>query len=132
MQNVQWLSHPIAIDTHAWWATSRRAGNALGNTSVNSRTSIWGPSVSALRRRSSNSGNAWVPTTTSTHGARSWIWPRSFWARHPATTIRMRGFACFSGRRCPRLPYSRLSAFSRTAHVFNTTTWASTASSART
>src|SRR6266545_3999347 len=132
MQNVQWLSQPIAIETHAWWATSRRAGSALGNTSVNSRTSIWGPSVSARRRSSSNPGNAWVPTTTSTHGARSWIWPRSFWARQPATTIRRRGFACFRGRRCPRLPYSRLSAFSRTAHVFNTTTWASVASSART
>ena len=40
MQNVHALSHPTAIETHAWWATSRSAGNALGKTSVISLTSI--------------------------------------------------------------------------------------------
>ena len=129
MQNVHALSHPTAIETHAWCSTSRRAGRALGKISVCSLISSWGPSLSARLRRSSSPGSAWVPTTTSTHGARSWIVPPSFCARHPATTIRIRGLASFNGLRCPRLPYSRLSAFSRMAHVLNTTTSASAASS---
>ena len=37
MQNVQALSHPGAIDTHARNASSRAAGSALGKTSVYSR-----------------------------------------------------------------------------------------------
>ena len=46
MQKVHALSHPTAIETHAWCATSRSAGRALGKISVCSRTSSWGPSVS--------------------------------------------------------------------------------------
>src|SRR4030095_10799086 len=88
MQNVHALSHPTAIETHAWCATSRSAGRALGEISV----------------RSPHADSACVPPTTSTHGARSRIVLPSFCARHPATTIRIRGFACLSGRRCPRLP----------------------------
>ena len=41
---------------------------ALGNVSVCSRTSIWGPSVSERSNRSRRCGSAWVPTTTSTQG----------------------------------------------------------------
>src|SRR3954451_7220803 len=44
----------------------------------------------------------------------------------------MRGFAAFRGRRRPRLPYRRLSAFSRIAQVLRTTTSASAASSVAT
>ena len=58
-------------ETQAWWRDPRRAGSALGKTSVYSRTSICGPSASASRSSSSRPGSAWVPTTTSTHGARS-------------------------------------------------------------
>src|SRR6266540_983865 len=129
MQNEHRLSHPTLTLTHARWRSPRTAGSALGNTSVYSRTSIWGPSASARRISSSSDGRACVPTTTSTHGARRWIRPRSFWARHPATTIRIRGLAIFRGRRCPSCPYRRLSAFSRMAHVLRTTTSASAASS---
>jgi hypothetical protein len=52
MQNVHLLSHPTETDTQAWWASSRLAGRALGNTSVYSRTSICGPSRSARSSRS--------------------------------------------------------------------------------
>ena len=75
MQHVQALSQPGAIETHARNASSRAAGSADGNVSVYSRTSIWGPSVSDSFRRSSRCGSAWVPTTTSTHGAFRWINP---------------------------------------------------------
>ena len=104
MQNVHALSHPVAIETQARNASCRAAGKALGKTSVYSRTSINGPSVSERRRSSSRFGSAWVPTTTSTHGARRWIAPWSFCARHPATTIRSSGFRSFSGFRWPRFP----------------------------
>ena len=56
---------------------------------------------------------------------------RSFCARHPPTAICMSGLACLRGTRWLRLPYSLLSAFSRTAQVLNTTTSASTPSAAR-
>ena len=46
----------------------------------------------------------WVPKTTSTHGARRTISPRSFCARQPPTAICMPGWASFTGRRWPRLP----------------------------
>jgi hypothetical protein len=36
--------------------------------------------------------------------------------------MRSDGSLSFNGFRCPRLPYRRLSAFSRIAHVLNTTT----------
>ncbi len=75
MQNVQALSHPGAIETQARKSSSRAAGRAPGNTSVYSRTSIRGPSVSDARSSSIRCGSAWVPTTTSTQGARRWITP---------------------------------------------------------
>ena len=40
-----------------------------------------------------------VPNTTSTHGARSVITDRSFWARHPPTAICMPGCAFLTGSR---------------------------------
>src|SRR5436309_525413 len=91
MQNVHRLSHPTETLTHAWCFDPRRAGSALGNTSVNSRTSICGPSRSAVWISSSSEGSACVPRTMSTHGARRWISPWSFCARQPATTMRIRG-----------------------------------------
>ncbi len=75
MQNVQALSHPGAIDTHARNGSWRADGRALGKTSVYSRTSICGPSRSDVVSSSSRCGSAWVPTTMSTHGARRWISP---------------------------------------------------------
>ena len=56
---------------------------------------------------------------------------RSFCARQPPTAICMSGSACLRGARWLRLPYSLLSAFSRTAQVLNTTTSASVPSAAR-
>lgn len=67
----------------------------------------------------------WVPKTTSTQGAFFTMVSRSFCARQPPTAICMPGREAFLGARRPRLPYSRLSAFSRTAHVLKTTTSAS-------
>jgi len=72
-----------------------------------------------------------VPNTTSTHGARSAIPARSFCARQPPTAICIPGCEDFTGSRWPRFPYSRLSAFSRTAQVLNTTTSATAPWSAR-
>ena len=129
MQNVQALSHPGAMDTHARKASPRTAGSPLGNVSVASRTSICGPSTSDWRSSSRSWGSACVPMTTSTHGAFVWINPWSFCARQPATTMRRRGLRSFAGFRWPRLPYSRLSAFSRIAHVLSTTTSACATSS---
>src|SRR2546426_3442715 len=129
MQKVHALSQPTATETHARTSSGRAAGSALGNVSVYSRTSICGPSTSARRRSSSRCGSACVPTTTSTHGAFRWISPWSFCARQPATTILRSGRRSLSGFRCPRFPYSLLSAFSRIAHVLSTITRASDASS---
>ena len=47
---------------------------------------------------------------------------RSFCAMQPPTAIWRSGLRCFAGRSWPRLPYSLLSAFSRTAQVLKTTT----------
>ncbi len=94
MQKVQVLLQPTEIDTQALYAESRLAGSADGKTSSASRISISARSL--CRDRSSSTGNAptlWVPKTTSTHGARRWISPRSFWARQPPTAI------CIPGRR---------------------------------
>ena len=63
-----------------------------------------------------------MPNTTSTQGARWVMAVRSIWARQPPTAICMPGVAFFTGSRCPRLPYSRSAAFSRTAQVLNTST----------
>jgi hypothetical protein len=46
----------------------------------------------------------WVPNTTSTHGARSTMVARSFWAMHPPTAICISGLRVFAGRSWPRLP----------------------------
>ena len=86
------------------------------------------------RARSSSVGSdpmLWVPNTTSTHGAFRRTVSRSFCARQPPTAICMSGSACLRGARWLRLPYSLLSAFSRTAQVLNTTTSASVPSAAR-
>lgn len=63
----------------------------------------------------------WVPNTTSTHGALATMVSRSFWARQPPTAICMPLWRVLTGASCPRLPYSLLSAFSRTAQVLKTT-----------
>ncbi len=133
MQNVQVLLQPTLIATHAAYADSRRAGSVDGKVSSASRSSTC--ASSATRARSSSTGREptlWVPKTTSTHGAFSTIRPWSFCARQPPTAICMPGWRSFTGSRWPRLPYSRLSAFSRTAQVLNTTTSASAPSGART
>ena len=123
MQKVQVLLQPTLIETQAAYAESRRVGRVEGNRSSDSAISTW--ASSATRARSSSVGSApmlWVPKTTSTQGARRVISPRSFCARQPPTAIYMPGRASFVGRSMPRLPYSLLSAFSRTAQVLNTTT----------
>ena len=123
MQKVQVLLQPTLIETQAAYAESRAVGRLEGNVCRASTISTW--ASSRTRARSSSTGSAprlWVPNTTSTHGARRTISCWSFWARQPPTAICIPGRAFLVGRRCPRLPYSRLSAFSRTAQVLNTTT----------
>ena len=105
MQNVQVLLQPTEIDTQAAYADSRLVGSVEGNTSSDSRISTC--ASSATRARSSSTGSEpmlWVPKTTSTHGARRVISPRSFCARQPPTAICMPGCAAFTGARWPRLP----------------------------
>src|SRR5664279_1169329 len=123
MQNVQVLLQPTEMDTQPAYADSRLAGSVDGNTSSASRISI---SARALCRDRSNSVGSeptlCVPNTTSTHGARRRISPRSFCARQPPTAICMPGLPALTEARCPRLPYSLLSAFSLTAQVLKTTT----------
>ncbi len=102
---------------------TRGASGARTGSSAAPRRSRPGPRR-LCRARSSSTGSAarlWVPNTTSTHGALSTIAPRSFWARQPPTAICMSGLRALAGYRWPRLPYRRLSAFSRTAQVLNTT-----------
>ena len=105
MQNVQVLLQPTLIATHAAYADSRRLGSVEGKVSSDSRISTW---ASALTRaRSSSTGSdpmLCVPNTTSTHGARRVISPRSFCARQPPTAICMPGCASLTGLRWPRLP----------------------------
>jgi hypothetical protein len=133
MQNVHVLLQPTLIATQAAYADSRRVGSVDGNTSSDSRISTC--ACCATRARSRRTGNdpmLWVPKTTSTYGARRVISARSFCARHPPTAICIPGRAAFLGARWLRLPYSLLSAFSRTAHVLKTTTSASVSAPART
>ena len=132
MQNVQVLLQPTEIATQAECAESRRAGSTEGNRSSESRISTC--ACSCTRARSSSTGSEpmlCVPNTTSTHGARWVISAWSFCARQPPTAICMPGRLFFTGSRWPRFPYSRLSAFSRTAQVLNTTTSAAEPASAR-
>jgi hypothetical protein len=103
MQNVQVLLQPTLTDTQAEYGDSRRVGSVDG-----------------------------VPKTTSTQGAFLVMPALSFWARQPPTAICIPGFLAFTGARWPRLPYSLLSAFSRTAQVLKTTTSACSPSGART
>ncbi len=123
MQNVHVFVHPTLIDTHAVEVDSRRVGRVEGNASSSSRISTC--ACSRTRDRSSSAGSEprlLVPSTTSTHGARRVISVRSFCARQPPTAICIPGRSALTDARCPRLPYSRLSAFSRTAQVLSTTT----------
>ena len=123
MQNVHVLLHPTEMETHAAYADSRRVGRVEGNTSSDSRISTC--ASACTRARSSSTGSdpmLCVPKTTSTQGARRTTSPRSFCAMHPPTAICSPGWRAFTLAMWPRLPYRRLSAFSRTAHVLNTTT----------
>src|SRR3954447_1339584 len=133
MQKVQVLLQPTLTDTQAEYGDSRRVGSVEGNTSSDSRISTC--DSSCTRARSSSTGRApmlWVPNTTSTQGAFLVMVALSFCARQPPTAICIPGVFAFTGARCPRLPYSLLSAFSRTAQVLNTTTSAWSPSAART
>ncbi len=133
MQNVQVLLHPTLIATQAAYADSRRAGSVDGNTVSDSWISTCASCATRARSSSAVSDpRLWVPKTTSTYGARRVISARSFWARQPPTAICMPGRAAFTGARWLRLPYSLLSAFSRTAQVLKTTTSASVSPPART
>ena len=132
MQNVQVLLQPTEMATHAAYGDSRRTGSTEGNRSSDSAISTC--ASACTRARSSSAGSdpmLCVPNTTSTHGARSVIPARSFCARQPPTAICMPGCESFTGSRWPRFPYSRLSAFSRTAQVLNTTTSGTAPVSAR-
>ena len=122
MQKVQVLSQPTEIDTQAAKAESRRLGRSDGKFC--SASTISTSACRLCRARSSSTGRLarlWVPNTTSTQGARSNTRARSFCARQPPTAICMPGRAALTGARWLRLPYSRLSAFSRTAQVLKTT-----------
>ena len=123
MQKVQVLLQPTLIDTQAECAESRREGSVDGRP-PGPRGSRPGPRArpGARASRAGRLPMLWVPKTTSTHGARRTISLRSFCARQPPTAICSSGLASLSGRRCPRLPYRRLSAFSRTAQVLKTMT----------
>ncbi len=123
MQNVQVLLQPTLTDTQAEYGDSRLVGSAEGNAS--SASTISTCASCSMRARSSSTGSLptlWVPKTTSTQGALATMVSRSFCAMQPPTAICMPGCPAFTGARWPRLPYSRLSAFSRTAQVLNTTT----------
>ena len=98
MQNVQVLLQPTEIETQAAYAESRRVGSVDGKTSSDSRISTCASSL--WRARSSSTGSEpmlCVPKTTSTHGARRVISPRSFCARQPPTAICMPGRAALTG-----------------------------------
>ncbi len=100
MQNVQVLLQPTLIDTHAAYADSRLVGSVDGKTSSDSLISTC--ACSCTRARSSSAGSdpmLFVPNTTSTHGARRVISPRSFCARQPPTAICMPGRLAFTGAR---------------------------------
>ena len=123
MQKVQVLLQPTEMDTHAAYGDSRRVGSVDGNTSRDSRISTWASRWTLARSSSTGSDpRLLVPKTTSTHGARRVTSPRSFCARQPPTAICMPGRPALTGASWPRFPYRRLSAFSRTAQVFSTTT----------
>ena len=127
------LLQPTLTDTQAEYGDSRRAGSVEGNTSSDSRISTC--DSRSIRARSSSTGSApmlCVPKTTSTQGALRTIDALSFCARQPPTAICRSGFFAFTGARCPRLPYSLLSAFSRTAQVLKTTTSACSPDGTRT
>ena len=137
MQKAQLLSQPIWIVTQALNDVSRIAGRADGNLAWSSSTASSKISVTGPRRRAASSSSAarwtlWVPMTTSTWAARWRTTSRSFWARHPDTTIWRPSRSAFHVLRWPRLPYSLLSAFSRMQHVLSTTTSASARSAAGT
>src|SRR4051812_48786407 len=122
MQNVQVLLQPTETDTQPEYGESRLAGSDDGKTSSCSKISSCASSLCLARSSSVGSDpTLWVPKTTSTHGARRRISPRSFCARQPPTAICMPGRFAFTEARWPRLPYNLLSAFSRTAQVLNTT-----------
>ncbi len=126
MQKVQVLLHPTEMETQAAYAHSRRVGSVDGNASSDSAISTCASSWTRARsRRTGSLPMLCVPKTTSTQGARFTMVSRSFCARQPPTAICMPGRLAFFGARCPRLPYSLLSAFSRTAQVLKTTTSAS-------
>ena len=123
MQNVHVLLQPTEMDTQPEAIASRRLGSVDGK--VLSDSSISTCASALWRARSSSTGSTsmlWVPNTTSTHGARLVISPRSFCARQPPTAICMPGRSDFACASWPRLPYSLFAAFSRTAHVLMTTT----------
>ena len=93
MQKAHELSQPIWMVTQALYEVSRRAGSADGNSAWSSRTASSRISVTGAVRGACCSSSAarctlCVPSTTSTSTApRSRTRSRSFWARHPATTI---------------------------------------------
>jgi hypothetical protein len=118
MQKVQVLLQPTWMVTQAECSSSRLTGRDDGIACSSSTTSVMGPQLSAWSMRSRTRSRLWVPMTTSTQGAFSLIKSRSFWAAHPPTTSSIPGLMSLIAFSCPRLPYIRLSAFSRIVHVF--------------
>ena len=105
MQNVQVLLHPTEIETQPAYALSRLVGRVDGKVSSDSRISISARWLWRARsRRTGSEPMLCVPKTTSTHGARSTMVPRSFCARQPPTAICMSGLRSLAGRSWPRLP----------------------------
>ena len=137
MQKAHELSQPIWIVTQALKLLSRRTGKALGNSAWSSMTasskiSVTGPLVRAPSINAPARCTLWVPSTTSTHGARLRTSSRSFWAMQPATTSWRSSPRSFQLFRWPRLPYVLVSAPSRIQQVLTTTTSASSSDAAGT
>ena len=123
MQKVHVLLQPTEMDTHAAYTLSLRVGSVEGNTLRDSSISTAAALLCSARRSSAGSTSMlWVPNTASTHGALSTMPSRICWARHPPTAICIPGRPRLTAASWPRLPKSRVAAFSRTEHVLMTTT----------
>ncbi len=99
MQNVQVLLQPTLIDTQAAYAESRWGFRLDGKVSNAFLISTWASRWIRARSNSTGSEPMLWGRTDSTHGARSTMVCRSFWARQPPTAICIPGVASFVSSR---------------------------------
>ena len=110
MQNAQALSQPIWMVTHPAQGTSRRTGSAEGkearsSATVSSRISTTGRPVVVASCEQVGGPVDVVGAQDDVDVGRSLTTPsRSFWARHPATTICIPGRWSLTDFRWPRVP----------------------------